>query len=105
MKIWNLPLIFIQPLQEKTEPREAALVFTHPADQVVQGRLNLRIASTLEVKEASLAPWEVLAKAAWDGVYPVHLGGGASHIRGRVGMRRSHRAGRPSRAKTTARLL
>jgi glycerol-1-phosphate dehydrogenase [NAD(P)+] len=73
VKRWNLPVIEEQPLREWREPRDAALVTTANAWEVVEHELHLNVTSRALVTEATLEHWEALPIAG-EVIYAV--GGG-----------------------------
>jgi glycerol-1-phosphate dehydrogenase [NAD(P)+] len=56
-RAWNTPQIDYLPLAELDEPRQVALVASSPAWNAVKDKLRLKIAVSLEVREASEEHW------------------------------------------------
>ncbi len=73
VKRWNLPVIEEQPLREWHEPRDAALVTTANAWEVVERELHLNVTSRALVTGATVEYWEALPIAG-EVIYAV--GGG-----------------------------
>jgi len=73
--VWPIPKIKYQSLETIKENRPVALITSGPAWEVVKNKLNLPIASHLEVSEATLEYWDELFKDC-PGEVVYSIGGG-----------------------------
>lgn len=94
-KIWNLPHIDILPFEEIEEKCPALVVTSAPAGNAVRDKLRgLKIASQIEVVEASTAHWDALMESgsSLPGIETVYgIGGGltadaAKYMAARLGL-------------------
>ena len=73
--IWNLPRVSLIPLNEVSEKRQVAMVYSGPAWRAVEEKLRLNILWKAEVFEATVENWDRLADG-FRGEVVYSVGGG-----------------------------
>jgi len=61
-KIWNLPKVELLPLSEVKENRDAALLYSGPAWNIIKPKLNIPVIWEAEIKGATRVEWESALK-------------------------------------------